>query len=420
MIDVSTFVPQKPFPSYKWRWASLQCTENINDPLVLLGVLARMRKLEGEAKYSSASFGNELKDLERELRQSNINLNLAERVGERNIVRNSGQYWKALGLIDDETRGEIKLTNFGRDVADRDISIDEFSAIIIDSLTLPNPHIQKTAECMEWYKADLKIHPLRLILDIICSLYSRSKNEAYMTRFELCSIVIPLAGTKLAEIDDYANFIQAYRKGRLNLAGWPDCCEGANDKRIAREFLLFLKFYGYLEEASDGSNDNRRFRLNEYILPEIRALLGRPVIEPLQDEETIVHKVADIADEVQRKKQLRAVTERPDQGSFRKKILNEFNTKCLISGVEIDRVLEAAHIVPVARNGSDAIGNGLCLRVDLHRLFDATELVIYPDGSLKTSKRVKVQYNYSLPQRVLIPPFVNKENLKWRLNYYGI
>lgn len=33
------FVPAKPFPDFKWKWACLQCTEGINDPVVLLGVL---------------------------------------------------------------------------------------------------------------------------------------------------------------------------------------------------------------------------------------------------------------------------------------------------------------------------------------------------------------------------------------------
>ena len=38
------YIPAKPFPDFKWKWASLQCTEGLNDPVVLLGVLFRMRK----------------------------------------------------------------------------------------------------------------------------------------------------------------------------------------------------------------------------------------------------------------------------------------------------------------------------------------------------------------------------------------
>ena len=48
------YIPEKPFPDFKWKWACLQCTEGLNDPVVLLGVLFRMRKLEPLGlKYSS-------------------------------------------------------------------------------------------------------------------------------------------------------------------------------------------------------------------------------------------------------------------------------------------------------------------------------------------------------------------------------
>jgi len=49
-----TYIPKLPFPDFKWKWASLQCTESLNDPVILLGVLFRMHKLEAKGlKYSS-------------------------------------------------------------------------------------------------------------------------------------------------------------------------------------------------------------------------------------------------------------------------------------------------------------------------------------------------------------------------------
>ena len=45
MLDKS-FIPQKPFPDFKWQWATFAPTESINDPVVQLGVLFRMEKLE--------------------------------------------------------------------------------------------------------------------------------------------------------------------------------------------------------------------------------------------------------------------------------------------------------------------------------------------------------------------------------------
>ena len=44
------FISKLPFTSFKWKWGCVQCTEGINDPVVLLGVLFRMRKLENRYK----------------------------------------------------------------------------------------------------------------------------------------------------------------------------------------------------------------------------------------------------------------------------------------------------------------------------------------------------------------------------------
>lgn len=151
------FVPTKPFPDFKWKWACLQCTEGINDPVVLLGVLFRMKKLEGRGlKYSSQEFADELVELSNDISDS-IGVDLARRTGERNIIRNSGQYWKAVGLIPDDSRGYIRLTDFGRRVAEHDISQTEFSAITIQTFKLPNSHIQTPAECLNWESHSLII-----------------------------------------------------------------------------------------------------------------------------------------------------------------------------------------------------------------------------------------------------------------------
>lgn len=107
------FVPELPFPDFKWKWACLQCTEGIDDPVVLLGVLFRMRKLEGKGlKYSSPEFAKELTELSDDIKDS-IGVDLARRTGERNLIRNSGQYWRAVGLIPaGDHSGEIRLTDF--------------------------------------------------------------------------------------------------------------------------------------------------------------------------------------------------------------------------------------------------------------------------------------------------------------------
>jgi hypothetical protein len=57
-----------------------------------------------------------------------------------------------------------------------------------------------------------------------------------------------------------------------------------------------------------------------------------------------------------------------------------FGARCLISGCETLAVLEAAHIVPVSFGGGDKAWNGIPLRADLHRLFDARVITIDPQS----------------------------------------
>lgn len=178
------FIPCVPFSTFKWKWACLTCTEGLNDPVILLGVLFRMRKLEllnRGLKYSSPEFAAELDDLSRSTSDS-IGVNLSGRTGSRNLIRNSGQYWRGIRLIEPSgkgaDRGKIELTPFGRDVADRKISQGEFAAITIRTFRLPNDQIQGDDECAEWKKAGLELHPLLLLLSILLELHgSRSKKH---------------------------------------------------------------------------------------------------------------------------------------------------------------------------------------------------------------------------------------------------
>ena len=65
------FIPTKPFGEFKLKWACLQCAEGLNDPVVLLGVLFGVRKLESlGAKYSSDEFAKELIDLSNAVKDS--------------------------------------------------------------------------------------------------------------------------------------------------------------------------------------------------------------------------------------------------------------------------------------------------------------------------------------------------------------
>lgn len=69
---------------------------------------------------------------------------------------------------------------------------------------------------------------------------------------------------------------------------------------------------------------------------------------------------------------------RPGQGNFRAAMLERYGGECCITGCRVDALLEAAHIIPYRGDQSDDPTNGLLLRVDLHRLFDAHLVSIHP------------------------------------------
>jgi hypothetical protein len=277
MVD-KTFVPILPFPGFKWKWASVAPTEGINDPVVLLGVLSRIAKLSGKnLRYSSDEFNSELIELSKDLDGSGVNVDLAGRGGSRNIMRNSGQYWRALNLIPNVRGGVIQVTPFGSKVADNSISQSEFSATVLMTYTLPNPNIQSELECRSWANAGIKFQPLRLLLEIARGLSDNLENEsqAYLTKEELIKIIIPLSAYPRFKVSDYVEYIQLYRKGELDITNWANVCPMANDHRIAREFLLFLSYYGYL--VIDKTNGVESFFYNFDIDDEIQAILSKNI-----------------------------------------------------------------------------------------------------------------------------------------------
>ncbi len=82
---------------------------------------------------------------------------------------------------------------------------------------------------------------------------------------------------------------------------------------------------------------------------------------------------------------------RPQQQEFRRKIAERDGLRCAISGCEIAEVLDAAHLLPRADGGSDAPQNGIILRADLHRLFDAGLLELDCGGLTAISEAIADQ-----------------------------
>ena len=420
MLPLS-YIPAKPFDSFKWTWASKECTEGINDPMILLGVLSCLYKYNGIEKYSSEKLAEEFRKLQEDVKETaGKNVNIARKVGERNIIRNSGQYWKALGLIGKSKNGLINVTPFGCKIATNEITQADFAAITINTLELPNRRIQTEEECEKWDRCGVRIHPLKLILRILCELDSRNKSMGYITPQELYDVVIPLSASSV-NVGCYADFIQCYRIGELDTKLWPNCCPEDNDKRIAREFLLFLAHYGYLVRCEEhpGTRDTEMYCIRRELTNPIMDALDfeANTCEPLENSKDF----KDIVLEIERRRVLISQLERPRQRQFRENVLKSYGNRCMLTGTSMREVLQAAHIKPVKYAGDDSIGNGICLRSDLHILFDSNNMIISPSGDITLSERAMHEYGSIVPSHIDLPDFVNRDNLRWRLdNYKGI
>ncbi|QIZ47714.1 HNH endonuclease signature motif containing protein [Dickeya zeae] len=69
---------------------------------------------------------------------------------------------------------------------------------------------------------------------------------------------------------------------------------------------------------------------------------------------------------------------RPAQKSFSDAVRNNCFGQCVISGVRSKVRGEAAHLIEHCKDGVDHWSNGLWLRIDIHRLFDASQCAINP------------------------------------------
>ncbi|EJT06181.1 HNH endonuclease [Rhizobium sp. CCGE 510] len=89
---------------------------------------------------------------------------------------------------------------------------------------------------------------------------------------------------------------------------------------------------------------------------------------------------------------LRQVVLRRYQTAFRQALLNKRSNCCAITGTSELSVLEAAHIIPYSERFADRdkLENGLLLRSDIHKLFDAHLISINPKTKeVEVSDRVE-------------------------------
>jgi HNH endonuclease len=87
------------------------------------------------------------------------------------------------------------------------------------------------------------------------------------------------------------------------------------------------------------------------------------------------------------------VRPRLGQETFRIAVMDAYGRSCAVTTEHSLPVLEAAHIRPYAEEGPHEVANGLLLRTDIHRLFDAGYVTVAPDDlRFQVSRRLKDDY----------------------------
>jgi putative restriction endonuclease len=117
------------------------------------------------------------------------------------------------------------------------------------------------------------------------------------------------------------------------------------------------------------------------------------------------------------------VRPRLGQGMFRVAVTGAYGGACAVSREHSLPVLEAAHIQPYGAEGAHDVANGLLLRADIHRLFDAGYVTVTPDHRFVVSRRLAQEWEngkayyamegrpIALPTRVTDQP--DPELLRW-------
>ncbi|HEY9638653.1 MAG TPA: pentapeptide repeat-containing protein [Coleofasciculaceae cyanobacterium] len=132
----------------------------------------------------------------------------------------------------------------------------------------------------------------------------------------------------------------------------------------------------------------------------------------------VVVNLESLKDERQRTNVVRV--NRKDQRKFREALTEAFFGKCAITCCDVESAMEAAHIFPYRGPQTDCVWNGILLRLDLHRLFDAYLLTIDAvEGQVYVSPSLMNSYGQYANTRICFPEQPMSENRKRALRWHN-
>jgi len=157
------------------------------------------------------------------------------------------------------------------------------------------------------------------------------------------------------------------------------------DRRLNLGMRLFIQ-----PAVQELSSEQFDIVINTYLTqyPEAKKILNY-LFELKKSETNPIGPAADEGDDIpdttynatggdRREQVLQLIKKRRGRSKFRNALLQRYQKRCLVTGCEIEAILEAAHIDPYRNDEHNHPGNGLLLRTDIHTLFDLDLLGIEP------------------------------------------
>jgi len=424
-LDLTAINITKPFDDFKWRWMELTPVESFNRSDIFIGVVRAIQTCEG-LRASDGTFIAELAQIQADLDRDDEKINLIPDDTQRNVIRRQGRYWRGTGVLA-RSRTGLTLTDLGRNLADGTVTSDEFISDFIVQHTIPNEFIEKEEIINRYRTHGISIKPLLIIVETLGELL-KIQDHGFLLPDEVIKIIVPLSilDTKLKSTD-YAKAVMHYRANSSFAGKLPNCTPEANDKRMVREHLLFLKNFDVLNVVFDASQRDKNLR-ERYSLSE----LGIEILAAITDStdvaskgsfikatsviKPVIHKQVDFGSV--RTKKLASVTSRPNQAKFRKLAISAYDGTCVLTGETVTDVVIACHIIDHANGGPDSLDNAICLRADIHTLYDRGKLRISKNGDIVLSHDLTQSPSYSgLRKKIVVPDWVNREYLDKKYKY---
>lgn len=164
------------------------------------------------------------------------------------------------------------------------------------------------------------------------------------------------------------------------------------ERPVGKELLETHKDDGTLIASIGASRHSRIWPISDSDVDSLLSAVREKVhkIAQYENQNPDPHEPLNL-EKIEDTTALRQVVLRRYQNAFRQALLSKRPNRCAITGTNELSVLEAAHIIPYAERFADRDKpeNGLLLRSDIHKLFDAHLISINPETKvIEVSERI--------------------------------